>query len=215
MSTPPEGQQPQQQVPTPADVAQKAAETPPPAPEQSKTFSQEYVHELREEAKGYRVKLSETETALQELQAWREEQERAKLSESERFQLEYQETQERLQAEAARAAEYQLQYEVALRAGRMGIQDPQDAVRLLDWDALEFNETGDVTNMDTVLTELVRSKPYLKGAVPPITTQVESNPSQERAPGAELTIAQIRQMKPEEINARWAEIEPILAAQGR
>jgi hypothetical protein len=220
MSTPPEGQPPAQEppkpqgVPTPKEFAegQQAGKQ---DPEQPKTFSQEYVHELREEAKQNRLRAQEREQELEQLRQWKEEQERAALSEDERFQLEFQETQERLQAEAARAAEYQLQYEVALRAGRLGIQDPQDAVRLLDWDALEFDERGEVANMDDVLNKLIKSKPYLCGTVQAVTPVVTGNPSAERAPGAELTIEQIRQMRPEEINARWAEIEPILAAQGR
>jgi len=216
----PQGQQPTG-APTPKELAERAAARNQAqgqgaqSDEEPQSFSRDYVHELREEAKQNRLRAQQYEQELEELRRWREEQERQALTEEERFQLEYQETQQRLEEEAARAAEYQLQYEVALRAGRMGIKDPQDAVRLLNWDRLEFDERGEVANMDDVLKELLEQKPYLRGAMPAITPQVETNPSAERAPGAELTIEQIRRMRPEEINARWAEIEPILEAQGR
>jgi hypothetical protein len=223
MSTPPEGQP--QGIPTPADLAAqqlareeaaKAAAPDAPADGEPATFSRDYVHELREEAKRYRQEGQQTAAELEELRAWRQEQELAALSAEEQAEVLFQQAQERAETEAARAAEFQLQYEVALRAGRLGIRDPSDAVRLLDWDALEFNEVGDVTNMDDVLTRLMTAKPYLKsGPVQAITPAEVSNPGKERAPGAELTIEQIRRMTPQEINARWSEVQAVLATNGR
>lgn len=55
------------------------------------------------------------------------------------------------------------QYEVGLAAGKLGIVDPDAAYRLLDLAKLEYGEDNKPTNVEKVLGELVKSKPYLVG----------------------------------------------------
>lgn len=222
MATPIDGQPPAGTIPTPADIAaqqaqKQAQQQPAGGPPEGDTFPRSYVEDLRAENKARRQAEAEKDARLAELQAWKEEQELALLTEEEQRAVEYQNAVSRGDEAEARAAEYQLQYEVALRAGTLGIHDPSDAVRLLDWNALQFDESGDVTNMDDVLKDLIKAKPYLRGAVQAITvdTPVGGNPSNDRSGSAPLTIEQIKAMSPDEINARWGEIEPVLAAQKR
>jgi hypothetical protein len=180
---------------------------------------QQHAHELREENKRRRLEGQTLQSQLDELQTWKSEQERAALSEEERRQVEFDEAVQAREAAEARAAEMQLQYEVAARASTLGIRDPRDAVRLMDWDALEFNDRGEVSNMDNVLTALLTEKPYLRGTVQAITpppggevTPPGGNPSRERQSGSALTMDDIKQMSPAEINANWDEVQKVLAA---
>ncbi len=54
-----------------------------------------------------------------------------------------------------------IRYEVMLKASALGMVDPDVAWRLLDWGALEFAEDGSPKNVEKVLRELVKAKPYL------------------------------------------------------
>lgn len=202
-------------VPTPADIAamQQAAKAQEPETP-ADTFSREYVEQLRDENKKRRLQEQALNTQLAELQEWKQQQERAALSAEEQAALEWQELQEGKAAAEQRAAEFQLQYEVALHASTLGIRDPQDAVRLINWDRLEFNESGDVANMGEVLKELLDAKPYLRGGqTAPITpaTPVDGNPGRDREGHSELTLAQVKAMTPDQIAARWDEVRKVLA----
>ncbi len=52
-------------------------------------------------------------------------------------------------------------YEVQLQAGKIGIIDPEAAVKLLDWDGLELDSDGRPKDVDEALKELVKARPWL------------------------------------------------------
>lgn len=54
-----------------------------------------------------------------------------------------------------------IRYEVMLKATGLGVVDPEAAVKLMDWGSLEFAENGAPTNLEKVLKDLVKAKPYL------------------------------------------------------
>jgi hypothetical protein len=54
-----------------------------------------------------------------------------------------------------------IRYEVMLKASGLGVIDPDAAVKLMDWSALEFDEGGQPKNLEKVLRDLVKAKPYL------------------------------------------------------
>lgn len=113
-------------------------------------FPREYVEKLRQEAAGHRTRANRAEkeatTLAERLQEL--EQERARMSEElERYVMEAQ------QARVAAA--------IITEATRLGFHDPEDAVRLLDAEAIGLSEDGAITGVAEALAELVKRKPHL------------------------------------------------------
>ena len=110
-------------------------------------FDAEYVRGLRKEAAQYRTRLKALEDA--------------KLSDQEKSQKRLAEL-ERAAAEASSNLQQRvMEYEVKLAASRLGIVDPDAAWRLIDASSLEFDESGKPKNLDRVLNELLKDKPWL------------------------------------------------------
>ena len=135
------GQEPQNQQQTAAAGAQPGQE---PAAEQ---FDAEYVRKLRAEAAEYRKRLRELEQKAQE-------QENAKLSETERLQKRLAELEREQAAYQRERQERTLKHETMLAASRLGIVDPDAAYRLLDVANIEFAEDG-AKEPEAALKELV------------------------------------------------------------
>jgi hypothetical protein len=119
-------------------------------------FDAAYVRRLRAEAAEYRRKLRELERELRK----RDEE---KLSEAERMRLRLSELEKELSQRELLLREHTLRYETMLRAREMGIVDPDAAYRLLDLAEVEYDESGRPTNIERLLRELVRKRPYLVG----------------------------------------------------
>lgn len=143
-----------------APSAETPAVTP---PEDSKSFPEEYVKELRSESAGYRKRAQEAETKLKEY-------EQAQMSELEKAQTIATEA-----AERASQLENQLQAErvrnaVVLTATEMSFLDPSDALNLIDLQTLNFDEeTGrpSTKSVKGALERLANAKPYLVGSKQP------------------------------------------------
>jgi len=164
-------------------------------------FDAEYVRKLRSEAAQYRKKLRDLEKALKA-------KEEAELSEQERLQKRVVEYEAKLAELERERQERTLQYEVKLRAAKLGIVDPDAAWRLVDLAAIEFNEDGIPLNIEDVLKDLLKAKPYLRGtpAAPPMGA---TNPERKRS--TNLTRESLKKMSPEEINQHWEEISRFLS----
>jgi hypothetical protein len=119
-------------------------------------FDAAYVRRLRAEAAEYRRKLRELERELKQ----RDEE---KLSETERMRLRLSELEKELTQRELLIREHTLRYETMLRARELGIIDPEAAYRLLDLAEVEYDETGRPTNIERLLRDLVRKRPYLVG----------------------------------------------------
>jgi hypothetical protein len=119
-------------------------------------FDAAYVRRLRAEAAEYRRKLRELERELKQ----RDEE---KLSETERMRLRLSELEKELTQRELLIREHTLRYETMLRARELGIIDPDAAYRLLDLAEVEYDESGRPTNIERLLRELVRKRPYLVG----------------------------------------------------
>ncbi len=119
-------------------------------------FDAAYVRRLRAEAAEYRRKLRELERELKQ----RDEE---KLSETERMRLRLSELEKELTQRELLIREHTLRYETMLRARELGIVDPDAAYRLLDLAEVEYDETGRPTNIERLLRDLVRKRPYLVG----------------------------------------------------
>jgi hypothetical protein len=148
-----------------AEAAQEVANDQPLAAEadvhpvqeaEEERYDAAYVRKLRAEAAEYRRKLRELERELRR----RDEE---KLSETERMRMRLSELERELTQRELVLREHTLRYETMLRARELGIIDPDAAYRLLDLSEVEYDESGQPTNIEKLLRELVRKRPYLVG----------------------------------------------------
>jgi len=110
---------------------------------------------------------------LEEFEAEQRKAEEAKLSELERTKKRLADLESERESLTRSTQERIVRYEVQLAAARMNIVDPDAACKLLDLSELEYDDTGQPTNVDKVLKKLIEDKPYLV--------------KQEPAPGAPRT----------------------------
>lgn len=68
-------------------------------------------------------------------------------------------------------------------AARLGIVDPSDATKLLDWSELEYDDDGVPTNAAKLLAALAKAKPYLVGKAAPATAGGATNPPRSAVSG--------------------------------
>ena len=53
------------------------------------------------------------------------------------------------------------EYEVMLHASGLGIVSPEAAVKLMDWNEIEYDDSGKPKNVDAALKSLLKSYPFL------------------------------------------------------
>lgn len=140
------------------------AQTTTPAPVQNpQTFSREYVHELREENKTWRLKVQGHETAAQQAKA---DLEKARTDA------------EKAVAEARSAADMRvIRAELKAAAVKAGIVD-LDGLKLLDTGVVKLDENGEVVIPADFFDNAKKSKPYLFGQS---TSSTQPPPRQEPA----------------------------------
>ena len=157
------------------------ANPPPPAPPapQPQSFSAEYVRELREESKGYRLKAQETEQKAQEALKKATDAEtaaNAKIAEA-------------TSAADKRVIRAELKAE-ALKAGMIDL----DGLQLADLSAVKLNDKGEVEGGAAAIEALKKAKPYLFGAT---STSTPGNPPKPAPAGGKSVL----DMTPEEYRA--------------
>ncbi len=100
-------------------------------------------------------------TELERLRAELKKRDDADLSEIEKLRKQVAEAESQRQTiDQARKAE-RTQHTIEREAGQMRFADPADAVRLIDQTRIDFDASGNPTNVKALLAELVKAKPYL------------------------------------------------------
>lgn len=165
-----------------------------------KTFDAEYVSKLRGENAGYRTELKKAQDELKKFSD-------AQLSEQEKAVKRATDAEAKVLETEAKAKDRMVRSEVKLSASKLGIVDPDVAYRLLDTSEITFDSEGEPNNLEKLLTQLVKDKPYLVGS-----NGSHSAANAERSKGT-LTIEDIKKMKPDEINRSWDEVQIVMAAQ--
>ncbi|QMV33439.1 hypothetical protein 8G_00007 [Ralstonia phage Hyacinthe] len=140
---------------------------PPTPPREPETFSKEYVRELREENKGYRLKAQEMERKAQEAE------DRARKA-AEEGEAKGKEAETKAEQRVIRAELKAL----AIKAGMVDL----DGLKLADLSAVKLNpETGEVEGAEALMESLKKSKPYLFGAAHSSTPGNPPNPKTSEA----------------------------------
>jgi hypothetical protein len=121
-------------------------------------WAQKLVRDTREEAAKHRVNAKDRETLAAKLKAIED----AQLSETEKAKNRVTELETALNAEKSARKQALIEREIAMNARRLNLVDEEAALRLLDQNKIEFD--GDnPKNIATLLEDLVKAKPYLRG----------------------------------------------------
>lgn len=120
--------------------------TPQPAPISPETFSREYVSELRNENKGYRLKAQE-----QEAKAKAAEEAATKAAA---------EAEAKVSAATQAANDRILRAELKAAAIKAGMID-MDGLKLADLSLVKLNDAGEVEGAEALMAAMKESKPYL------------------------------------------------------
>lgn len=148
---PTEGREPEQ-VP-PADGGEVPPGQEPETPtaggdgEERTTFDRTYVESLRREAAGYRTRAQTAEEKIRTVEQTANER--------------IAEAQSRADALQTQVTDMARQQAVLVGAIALGFQDPDDAVRLLDPDAVIVGDDGAASGVDEALKALAAKKPHL------------------------------------------------------
>lgn len=134
--------------PTPP-AAPVAPVTPPAAPHEPETFSKDYVRELREENKGWRLKATATE---------KERDEHKTAAETAKAEADA-----KIKAAETAANDRILRSELKAAALKAGMVD-LDGLKLADLSKVTLKEDGTIEGAETMLEELKKAKPYLFGS---------------------------------------------------
>lgn len=121
---------------------------PNPKPPTGQTFSAEYVHELREENKAWRLKATEAEKKATDLQKLADDATKTAKDTAEAAKTEANERIKRAEIKAA-----------AIAAGMIDL----DGLKLADLSKVTLKEDGTIDGVDVMLTEFKTAKPYLFG----------------------------------------------------
>lgn len=161
------------------------------------------IAELRKENAGHRTKLKKFEDD----ERVRTE---AQLTEQQKKDKQYTDLQKSHDDALRSHQEYKINSEVRIQAAQMGFADLNDAIRLLDWSAITYDDEGTPNNVSALLKDLLKTKPYLAGkpAAPP-TSGGATNPPRSQTSGQEqITDAYIAQLTP----AAYSALSPEMRA---
>lgn len=187
---------------TPADTIVEAT---PDSPEESgdEQATSPLDRKLRSENQSLRKRLREIEAALKA-------REEAELSEQERAQRRMIELEEQVKTTKQRARDAALRAEITSASAKFGIVDVDAAARLLDTDALEYDDDAEGwLGVDEALRALTHDRPWLVQTAAPGATANPTNPPRRRST---LTREALSKMSKAEIDALpWEDIEAALA----
>lgn len=132
-------------APGPAPAPVPTPPAPPPLPE---TFSREYVHELREENKGWRLKATQHEQAAKDAAAAAEKAAK--------------DAEDKTKAAQSAADQRVIRAELKTLALKAGMVD-LDGLKLADLSTVKLDDKGEVEGAQALIDALKKAKPYLFG----------------------------------------------------
>lgn len=174
---------------------------------QAKSYDENYVKALREEAAKHRTDKQAEKARVEKLEKELKAFQDAQLSEEERRAQELEELRSSSTTNLTRAQDAELKYQIALNAGKAEIQDVKAAIKLIERDSLEFDDRGNITNLEDTLAALKEEHPWLIGKAAPVapSTGTTNPPKQTSASDRKYTRAELKGMSPEKINALYDE----------
>lgn len=135
------------------NVNPEGNENPEPEGQEDKTFNEDYVKELREEAKKYRLKLRETEDAKKKL-------EDEKLTDTEKEKQRLKELETENESYKSKLKSLEVSSMIVRSASGKGFVD-LETVELLAQKELSSEEEVSQKDVDKIIDKLAKDKPYL------------------------------------------------------
>ena len=170
------------------DEAAQATPTTTPEPEspsQERSFSQDDMNRIQAQTRKEVRNQFADYSQLKERAAKADELEQAQLSDKEKLEARASEAERQAASASQRIADAMIASEVNVRASQLGAVDPDAALLLIDRTNVQYSEESGVTGVEEALTQLLETKPYLKGTpnrAPNLNAQ-----SGELAPSLRLT----------------------------
>jgi len=157
--------------------------------------------QLQAQLKAVRAEAASSRVLAKELQAKLDEINAASMSEAEKLQKKLSDLEKLANEREAGLKSTTLRLNVEREARKLNIVDEDAAYRLIDQSRVEFDGSGNPSNVAALLTELTKSKPWLL-AQPGAGSSSGSagNPDRSGQRGS-LTIAQLKQMTPKQVAA--------------
>ncbi len=125
-----------------------------------------HAQNKEQEAARHGKNLSAAEKELAAYKSAEQAKKDAELSESERVKKQHADLQAKYESETAALISRIVNLQVQQLATKLGIIDPDAAVRLID-DEFEVDDEGNVSNAEDLLKALLKNKPYLAGTPAP------------------------------------------------
>ena len=147
----------------PAEVEQTTAETPANTPASFTPEQQEQINRLVAQTKRETRQQFSDYNDLKTRATRADELEQEKLTDAEKLEARAVEAERKYSNAQQEIAQAMIASEVKVRASAMGIVDPDAAFLLIDKSNVRYDADGGVTGVDDALTNLMESKPYLKG----------------------------------------------------
>ena len=131
------------------------------------------VAALRAELNQARKEAAKYRTAAQKAADAEDLRKRAEMSELEKLKADMAKLTQ--QAQEAEARAQRATAKAAIMRAANGFNDPDDALRMIDLDALEVGEDGAIAGLDEAIAKLLKEKPYLsktnRGSISPTNPQ--------------------------------------------
>ena len=168
--------EPQAGAPTTGGQAPMSQPTSTEPPAQERLEHERIIAELRKENAAARKRLEAIDQANKEAEL-------AKLSEHEKLQKQLADHQSQSSMLAKQLQEERLDKEVIKQASKLNIIDVDAASKLIDASSIVYDESGRPTNVDALLKELAKARPWLTGKPQAQTSGGATNPSRSQTQG--------------------------------
>ncbi len=157
---------------------------------ESESISLDEARKLRSEASNLRKRLKELDAAHNELKTFKEQKEAESLSAQEKQALAQKKIEQQLAEHQAQNGtllrqlqEARINNEVFRNASKLNIIDIDAASKLIDASRIDYDDAGNPTNIDTLLKELVKVRPWLAGKAQQQTSGGATNPPRSQTSG--------------------------------
>jgi hypothetical protein len=174
----------------PQPVAATQTTTDPHAGDDEQPLSLSEARKIRSESTNLRQRLKDAEKLAAELKAFKEQTEAAQLSDQEKQTLAQKKLEQQLaehqssNSELARQLlEARINNEVFKQASKLNIIDIDAASKLIDGSRIDYDESGNPTNIDALLKDLTKQRPWLVGKASPGNSGGATNPSRSQTSG--------------------------------
>lgn len=189
-----------------------SGETPETPTQQQQTYqsiadAEKDIQELKAALKRANSEAASHRHKAKELDDLKSKLEADKLTETEKLQKRLSELQNQYDTATRQSQEQIIKYSVRLSAAKLGVVDPDDAAKLLDWSELDYDESGNPTNVDKLLKKLVEAKPWMLQQQKQVANVGATNPSRSQSSTSPLSWAVISAMTRDEYERRRPEIQ--------